>query len=551
MPLSTFAPYRFLLGVLPEEAARLAAEAGGEPLLVPLDEPLPEGLAERSMALVPAGRAGQNDEACRSADGSPSGFGGDLRACLVSERHLTRVSRSAALALELGFSGVCLERPDAPLAVGVLGAGFCPDCQRAFSRELAREYGDHFQPIDFLKLAREALAQAPGALGYEALPFGRDFWRMRAGSLERAVQAYVRAARDAARSHAKPFEVAALFEALGPAQLRAARHLDQAVYPAPVQQLATGAGVFRLLRAAMGRRPVAASLLDAGPALPRLAAVASACGVDVVPVESATRADPLAPIRRFSRALGERRRAHGVPIAECALLYSAECDLWSAGRHREQIERAGEAFAHLHVQAPVVMRLEDAPPNAVIVLAGATALAPGEARAVRRRVEAGATLLAIGPVGAVDEAGRKGDQPLPNARPGGTKLAKGIIAQIPALPPVRPGQLLDEKQLEPVARAVGVVLGKRRAAGVTGRAPVLVVLEQEGERLEAHLVALGPGPAQGTTLFLSQQFAGNARRGRFQSAAGDDEKIVMNPSGNALSTVLPSFSGYAILSLPA
>jgi hypothetical protein len=124
------------------------------------------------------------------------------------------------------------------------------------------------------------------------------------------------------------------------------------------------------------------------------------------------------------------------------------------------------------------------------------------------------------------------------------------MAQIPGLPPVRPGQLLDEKQLEPVSRALGAVLGRRRAAGVAGRSPVLVVLEQDGERLDAHLVALGPGPAQGTTLFVSQQFAGNARRARFQSAGGDDQKIVMNPSGTALSTVLPSFSGYAVLSLP-
>jgi len=101
-----------------------------------------------------------------------------------------------------------------------------------------------------------------------------------------------------------------------------------------------------------------------------------------------------------------------------------------------------------------------------------------------------------------------------------------------------------------VSRALGVVLGKRRAAGAAGRSPLLVVLEQDGERLDAHLVALGAGPAQGTTLFLAQQYAGNARRARFQSASGDDEKIVMNPSGTALSTVLPSFSGYAVLSVP-
>lgn len=544
-----FAPYRLPPGVLPEEAARLAADAGAEPLLVPLDEPLPEGLAASAMALVPAGRAGQPDEACRAADGSPSGFGDDLRACVTSERHLTRVGRGAALALELGFSGVCLERPDAPLAVGPLGAGFCPDCQRAFSRELAREYGEHFQPIDLLKLAREALAQSPGALGYEALPFGREFWRMRISTLERAVQSYARAARDAARSHGKPFQVAALFEAVGPAQLRAARHLDMAVYPAHAQQLGTGAGRFRLIRAAMGRRPVSASLVDPGPLRGRIGAVAAACGVDVMAAENPF--EEISAIRKFCREHGERRREHADPVAECAVLYSTECDTWSAGDHREQVERAVEALAQLNVQAPVVMRLQDAPATAVLVLAGASALAPLEARDLRRRVENGATVLAFGPVGAVDEAGRKGDSPLPNAKPAGTKVGKGVVAQIPALPPLRPGQPIDPKTMDAVSRAVGVALGKRRAAAVSGRAPVLVVLERDGERLDAHLVALGQEPAQGTMLFLSQEHAGQARRARFQSVAGADEKIVMNPSGNAISTVLPSFSGYAVLSLPA
>ncbi|HET7755154.1 MAG TPA: hypothetical protein VFK85_14695 [Anaeromyxobacteraceae bacterium] len=550
MAQHAFAPYRLPPGVLPEEAARLAADVGAEPLLVPLDEPLPGGLSERSMALVPAGSAGQADEACRSADGSPSVFGGDLRACLVSERHLTRVSRAAALALELGFAGVCLDRPDAPLALGILGAGFCPDCQRAFSRELAREYGDHFQPIDILKLAREALAQSSGALGYEALPFGREFWRMRLGSLERAVQGYARAARDAARAHGKPFEVAALFEAVGPAQLRAARHLDMALYPAQPQQLATGAGMFRLLRTAMGRRPVAAAIAETGPALARISAVAAACGVEVVPELPTRPTDPLGAIRRFARAQSERRQVHAKAVAECAVLYSSECDAWTAGSHREQVERAGEALAQLHVQAPVVMRIQDAPPGAVIVLAGATALSPQEAREAHRRVDGGGMLLAIGPVGAVDEAGRKVDAPLPTAKSGGTRLGKGMMSQVPALAPLRPGQLVDEKQLEPVSRALSAVLGRRRAAGISGRSPMLVFLEQDGERLDAHIVALTSEPAQGMTLFLSQQYAGNARRARFQSADGDDQKIVMNPSGTALSTVLPSFSGYAVLSVP-
>ena len=50
-------------------------------------------------------------------------------------------------------------------------------------------------------------------------------------------------------------------------------------------------------------------------------------------------------------------------------------------------------------------------------------------------------------------------------------------------------------------------------------------------------------------LFLGLHVAGAVRRARFQSAGGADEKIVMNPSGYSISTVLPSFRGYAVLGL--
>lgn len=552
MPAPPFAPYRIPPGTLAEEATRRAADDAAEPLLVPLDEPLPSGVAAQALAIVPAGRAGAPDEACRAADGSPSGFDGDFRACLVSGRHRTRIERAVTLALELGFKGVCLDRPDAPLALGILGAGFCPDCQRAFSRELAREYGDHFQPIDYLALAREALAQAPGALGREQLPFGRDFWRMRVATLDAAVRTQARAARDASRAHGKPFDVAALFEAVGPAQLQAARHVDAAIFPAQAQQLTTGAGLFRLLRAAMGRRPGAALVSGASPPqLTRIAAVAAACGIEVV-ADGADVAATLAPLRRFARAVGEQKHAPSAasPVCECAVLYSAECDLWTDGRHREQVERAGEALAALHVQAPVVLRAEDAPTEAALVLAGASRLSAHEARVVKRRLEAGGSVLAFGPVGAVDEVGRKAPAPLPGGKPGGAKVGKGTFAELEELPAARPGQLLEQQPLVPVLRALGALVGKgRRATSVAGRAPMLAVATKNEERLDVHLVTLA-GPAQGATLFVGLRVAGGARWARFQSASGHDERIGMNPSGYSLSTVLPAFEGYAVLSLP-
>ena len=552
MQSPAFAPYRIPPGALPEEARRRATDAAAAPLLVPLDEPLPAGFAHEAFAIVNAGRAGAADEACRGADGNPSGTGTDVRACLVSDRHRKRVERGVGLALELGFRGVCLDRPDAPLALGILGAGFCPDCQRAFSRDLTREYGEHFQPLDYLALAREALAQSSGALGHEQLPFGRDFWRMRAATLEQAVRAQARAARDASRAHGKPFEVAAQFEAIGPAQVRAARHVDAAAFPAQAQQLTTGAGLFRLLRAAMGKRPAAAIVSGASESqVVRIAAVAAACGVEPLAADPA--ADlALAPVRRFARALAADPKAPGAdaPWAECAILYSAECDLWTGGSHREQVERAGEALAALHLQAPVVLRVEDAPPHAALVLAGAGKLAAGEARAVLKRLEAGGGAIAFGSVGAVDESGRKAASPVPPGKPGGAKVGKGIFAELPALPAPRPGQLLDAKALEPTSRAVAAVIGRgRRAAGVAGRAPLLAVMTRTEERLDVHLVTLA-GPAQGSTLFVGMHVAGGARRARFQSASGQDERITMNPSGYSISTVLPAFEGHAVLTIP-
>jgi hypothetical protein len=82
---------------------------------------------------------------------------------------------------------------------------------------------------------------------------------------------------------------------------------------------------------------------------------------------------------------------------------------------------------------------------------------------------------------------------------------------------------------------------------VLARIPVLVVLHRVPGALLVHLVA--EERAQGATLFLGVHVAGGSRRGRFVSADGQDVRIPMNPSGNSVSTVLPSFTGYAVLSL--
>lgn len=552
MPVdSAFAPYRLAPGALPEEAARSAEASSAEPLVATPAEPLPAPLVNRALADVAAGRAAPGAEPCRAADGSVAGGGGPPRACLSSERQHVRVAEAARAALQAGFAGVCLDRPDAPLALGLLGAGFCPECQRDLGRHLAREYGEHFQPLDYLALARAAVAQASGAISFAQLPFGRDFWRVRNEALVRAVRDEARDARDAARLAARPFEVIAQFEALGPAQLHAARHLDAAIFPALLAAGASGIGLFRLLRGALGRRPCAIAPTASELPAARIAAVAATCGLDLSGVEPAGEgASGVGGVRRLARRLQGHglAPAQGEPVAECAVLYSAEADLWTGGRHRAAVERVGEILSALHVQAPVVLRAADAPPAASLVLADAVALSPLEAKDVRRRLEAGGSLLAFGEPAAVDEVGRPGPPFLPSAKARGTKVGDGTLVLLPPFFPEKRGE--KPPDLELVEKALAAILGKgRRAAGVAARVPLLVVLHRAGSAVLVHVVGPEGDRVQGATLFLGVHVAGGARRARFVSADGTDVRIPMNPSGYSVSTVLPAFRGYAVLSL--
>jgi hypothetical protein len=552
-PETAFAPYRLAPGALPEEAVRSAAETAAEPLVAGAGEPLPGALVNTALADIPAGRAAAGDEACRAADGSVAGGGGPPRACLSSPRHRARVAEASRAALTAGFAGICLDRPDAPLALGLLGAGFCPDCQRDLARHLAREYGETFQPVDYLALARAAIAQASGAISFEQLPFGRDFWRVRNDALPRRLGEYARDARDAARAAGRPFQIVAQFEHLGHAQLRAAWHLDAAIFPAQPAPGLSGIGLARLLRGAMGRRPCAVAPAAAAPAaLARTAAIFATCAVELSGVEPAGDGGrELAAIRRLGRRLAKNGLSAlaCVPVAECALLFSAEADLWSGGRHRAAVERAAEALAALHVQAPVVMRVEDAPPGAALVLAGAEALSALEAKRARRRLESGGALLAFGEPQAVDEVGRAAAPFLPGGKPGGSKVGEGTLAVLPSLWKDGKPVATDPAVLD---RALSALLGRgRRAASVAGRAPPLVVLHRGPGALLAHLVAPDGERTLGATLFLGAHVAGGARSCRFVSADGQDVRIPLNPSGMSVSTVLPSFRGYAVLSVTA
>jgi hypothetical protein len=102
----------------------------------------------------------------------------------------------------------------------------------------------------------------------------------------------------------------------------------------------------------------------------------------------------------------------------------------------------------------------------------------------------------------------------------------------------------------PFEKALAAVAGRgRRASHLVTRTPVLIVLHRTPGAVFAHLVVDGQDRVQGAMLFLGVHVAGGARRARFVSAEGHDVRIPMNPSGSSVSTVLPSFRGYAVLSL--
>jgi hypothetical protein len=209
---------------------------------------------------------------------------------------------------------------------------------------------------------------------------------------------------------------------------------------------------------------------------------------------------------------------------------------------------AAEALAAHHVQAPVVTRLADVPAGAAVVLADAAGLTAQEARELSRRLEAGSGVLTFGEASRVDEAGRTLGPFLPAGKPGGVKAGGGTVAQLPALVPEGGGEAaVDDGQLE---KALAALLGKgRRAVGVTGRARLTATLWRRGDAVDVHLVAPGGERAQGNTLFVGLHLAGGHRKARFRAAEGSEVEIRLNPSLSSVSTILPAFSGYAVLSL--
>ncbi len=504
---SAFAPYRLAPGALPEDGSHAARLVGAGPLVAEPDLPLRPALLSEALASVESGRAASEAEACRSAAGGLAGDPGAPLACLVGERHRQRVGEETRAALAAGYAGVVFQQPDAPLVEGMLGAGFCPDCQREFQRRLVRKYGEQFQPLDFLATARAALAGAPGALSTEALPFGRDFWRFRHESLERAVRAHVRAARDAGRQAGRGFSLGGWFGALGPSQLAAARHLDAAVFPVALSGHPL-VGRFELLRGALWRRAVAVEPPAGAPpaAWLRLASLAAPYGIGLAGVQPGGEAGAvLAGIRALMREVAARggSPAAATPLTECSVLYSAEADLWSGGRHRRAVEAAIEALASRQLQVTLALRPSEVPAGAPLVLADAQPLSRVESRELEKRRATGGVLLAF--AGPGDEV----------------SFGRSVDAILPA---------------------------ERRAVAFTASVPVIAAVRAHAGGVDVHLATAWPERAARVRLRLPVVATRGARRARFRMSDGAEARVRLDGAGDWVVTELPTFTGYAVLS---
>ena len=515
---TTFAPYRLAPGALPEEAARAAAALDAEPLVAAPAEPLPAALLNRALADVPAGRAAaarprraapptaaSRAWAARRAPASRPSASAPASADAVRSRGRRRASPASASTARTRRSRSASSAPvSAPTASAPSRASSCASTASTSSRSTSS------------RSRARRVAQASGALSFEVLPFGRDFWRARNDALERAVADYARSARDAARARRRARSTwSSQFEAVGPAQLRAARHADAGGLPGrrppPARRGSGSSGCFAPRwggapppsRPRRPRRPRAHA---------RLAAVAATCGIDLSGVEPSGAhgrgGGAGTPARAAARHRGPLAASRRRPSPSARSSTPPRRTSGPAGATAPRSSAPAETLAQLHVQAPVVLRVADAPPEAVIVLADAVGVTPLEAKEVRRRLEAGGGVLAFGEAAGADEVGRPGAPFLPGGKPAGARVGSGTLAALAAAR-AGEGQRGARRIAALLDKALAALLGKgRRAASrLLARADARRRSTAPARRVHAHLVTLGPDRAQGATLFLGLHVA--------------------------------------------
>lgn len=512
------------------------------------------------LTALDAAQPRSGDDACLDEDLNRAG-GAVPVACPsapLMRFHLAQLCAQAAR----GAEGLLLEGLDRWYALGPHGAGFCPTCEMALTENLRRIYGEHVQPFRALEPLKQPglpARQRPFAGLREQLRFSEP--------LASAKAAIVRARDEARKGRGLELPVFARTGTISGLTLSLCRHLDGLLFDLPVKEPLQALLPLLAARAALGERPAVAVLpgeLDA--ARVRLyAALAGACDVDVAlePGASAAARAALAEERRYRHLLRERYRP-AEPLADVEIYLSPVSDHWSGGQHLAASASAVAALASANLQLGV--RLERLPEKAatgdasLLVLAGASELHEEQAGPLRKFVEQGGDLVLVGPCAVVDDEGRAKGPLFPEAKAGLERLGEGRLWTVAAN---AQGELPAGAALEAlVLRAARELLGRRRPQlSLSGRGQLWARAYLDPERkLDVHLTNLetkldeAGALAQGLLLTIAGAAAGGGRTA-FWFAPGrtegkDGERIALNPSGFAVSTVLPALGSSALLSVP-
>ncbi len=541
-PVEPGAPGVPEMGALPAAAAAPGLEAGAA-----------ETAQTRELAWVVAADVGEpvgddvgepvgDGDRCRALDGAPAAV-----RCASS---LEGRDAAGALAARAALAGeaVLLEGLDRWYRMGPEEAGYCRSCELALVESLREGYGEHFEPFDALEPLRSS------ALPLRERPFSRQKEALRlAEALEAGKRAVLRARDEARRKRSVEIAVLGRVGALTPVAMELCPHLDGLVFD--LSSLDPLSALLPLLaaRAALGLRPAIAVLPAAATAahVQLFAALASACDADLMLADGASseaRA-ALAGHRQFLSLVRERFRP-SAPLFDAEVLFSPRCDHWTSGGHQLAATAAVAILARAQLQAAVRLDLAGGVRARLLVLAGAAALSAADAAAARRYVEAGGDVLLLGKCTPIDEEARVGDPVFPEARSGLERVGEGRVFALD-----------DAAQEAAFARGLRELSGRGRAqVFLSGRGRLLSRAYLDPERkLDVHFVNLELNedrfvPAQGVQVTIAGQAAGGGRAGYWfapeRSGGKDGERILLNPSGFAVSTILPSVTGYALLAVP-
>jgi hypothetical protein len=530
-------------GALPAATAEPALHAGAQedaPAATGSPPPPPATASFPRLIAVDVSRARDEHEACRKPDGSLVQDGPVAVRCVSSTAGREHAGRVVAWATHLG-EGVLLEGLDRWYRTGPAEAGWCKSCEFALMESLRESYGDHLLTFDALEGLR---TRGTFAGAREALRLSE--------AVESGKRAALRARDEARRGRGVEIAVLGRTGPISAVALALARHLDGLLFDLPTADPEAALLPFLVARAALDHRPAVAVLPAAiDPAKVQLfSALALACDIDVMlpPSASAAARAALATHRRFQAIVRERFRPSEA-ILDAEVLVSPFAEHWSRGVHLATATAVSAALARAHLMVSARLALGE-PRSWVLVLAGCGQLHVRDGERARRHVESGGDALVVGRCAIVDEEGRPEGLVFPEARHGIERVGEGRVL----------GVALDQEapvgQDVQVLKAARELLGRRRAhLTLSGRARLFARAYLDPERkLDVHLVNLDEKPAQGVLLGVAGQAAGASRSGYWfapERASGKDgERIVLNPSGFSLSTVLPAIAGSALLTIP-